>query len=558
MAVIGGRLFLVQIIEHSKWMELAHKQHLLENRLPAERGQILMMDGDRPVPVVMNQTVWRVIVDPMVVKTDQTKDFLKANLAKFLLVNWEQGIENKKLRYWVVAKDVPKSVIDRLYQEKRPGIWFQKETKRAYPEGELASKMLGFVNSDGVGQYGVEGAFNNQLKGKDGLLKTVKDVNNVPLTIGEDNIRIPAENGKPVVLTIDKNIQFQTEKTLAETMKKQGAANASALVMDPRDGRILAMANLPNYDPANYGMVKNAESYLNPVLEIPYEVASVCKAFTYAAGVNLGKFNQETIYHNTGSLMVDGRLIRNVYQESSVIGNISMQKALAYSLNTGSVEALKFLGGGEINQTGREILYEYFHDRFGLAEKTGIELNEVAGLMVGPNEGQARNNRYAIMTFGQGMDLTMIQVAAAFSALVNGGKYYTPTVVAGDLENGILKRKVLEPKREVISEQSSKLMREFLKGTRNLKRLYGVDRPGFLVGGKTGTSQVVVKGKGYVFDETVGSYVGFGGAEGELPEYLIMVKIWEEGKKFEGGRDAAPVFDSLSNYLQEYLKIRTK
>lgn len=554
ISLVVAQLFRIQVVEHQQWAEAALAQHLLEYKIPAKRGQIYVLDEGEPVLMVMNRTVWKVIVDPAVVE-EETRGVILKELKDFIVKGWEKGFSNKKLRYLVVARDVPSKTAEELRGRKLKGVWFQREVKRAYPEGEMGSRWLGFVNLDGVGQYGVEGALNKELKGEDGLLKTIKDVNNVPLTIGNENVRVPAKDGKNVVLSIDRNIQRKLETVVAEQMKKSGVGRGSAVVMDPRNGKIRAMVDLPNYDPANYGMVKDGKSYLNEVTEVLYEPASVCKTFTFAAGVEKGKISREKIYHNKGVVMVDGKPVYNAYK--GLIGEVTLEKALAFSLNTGSVQVLKWLGGSneEITKEGREELYDFYYKRFGLGQKTGVELNEVEGLVVGPNQGYGRNIRYANMTFGQGMNVTMLQVAAGFAAVVNGGKYYQPTIIEGEMKEGKLVREAPKAeKRRVVSESTSEQMRQFLRGTRGWSRTSGVDKKGYLVGGKTGTAQVYRNG--YRFDETVGSYVGFGGAE--LPEYVIMVKIWEEGKRTEGERDATPVFDQMSNYLQEYLRIKPK
>ena len=163
---------------------------------------------------------------------------------------------------------------------------------------------------------------------------------------------------------------------------------------------------------------------------------------------------------------------------------------------------------------------------------------------------------YANMTFGQNLLVTMLQVGAGYSALVNGGEYYAPTIVKGYMEDGKLVEKEKNgPVRRAISESTSQQMRDMFWGTRYYPRLYGIDSDGYFVGGKTGTAQVIRDGK-YVMDETVATYVGFGGANGELPEYLVMVRIWKDGEMSGGEADAMPVFNDISNYLIDYLKIK--
>ena len=551
------RLFFVQIIQKGEWVARAEAQHTLENTIKAKRGEIYMMDGSEPVQVVMNEKVYSVIVDPMVLDEEEAKEVIfNGKLDEELVVSQEEVFSNKALRYLVVAKNVSRAKAMEIREAEPTGVYLKEATKRVYPEGELGARMLGFVNADGEGQYGVEGALNDELSGKDGLLKTVADVNSVALSIGDDNIKIPAEDGKDVVLTIDRNIQSNVERILAQKMEEFGRDQASAVVMNPRNGEVLAMANLPGYDPADYGNVESAEVYINRVTEDPYEPASVCKAFTFAAGIDLGVMTAGSTYYNVDTVYIDNWPISNASQGH--VGVQTMQFALNWSLNVGSIQALKWIGGDaeNITEEGRKRLYDYYVNKFGLGRATGIELYEAEGLVGDPVEGDGRDSLYANMTFGQNMLLTMIQVAAGYSSLVNGGEYYTPTVIKGEMKNGeLIEKKNAGAVRRTVSEETSRQMRELLWGTRSYPRLNGVDKPGYYVGGKTGTAQVIRDGK-YVMDETVATYVGFGGAEGEMPEYVVMVRIWKDGTMSGGEVYGLPIFSEISNYLIDYMEIK--
>ena len=561
VSVIAVRLFWIQIIQHSEWQAKADEQQTLTNTIIAKRGEIYTMNGSEPVPVVMNKTVWSVIVDPMIVDEDEVKKVIDANAADMKIADWEEVFADKSLRYYMVAKDVEREAAEKINEANLNGVWLQQNTKRVYPEGELGSRMLGFVNIEGSGQYGVEGALDKILAGENGLLKTTKDINNVILSIGENNVRLPAKDGDTVVLSIDRNLQYGVEKILTDAVNHTIATNASAIIMNPNNGQILAMANVPNYNPAKYGEVQDAKDFVNYVVDEPYEPASVCKVFAFAAAINEGVMTPETTYVNTGSTVIDEAKIENAYKGQ--LGTISMQTVLNYSLNTGSIQALRLLSGSEteINESGRQKLYDYYYNHFGLGQYTDVELPESPGYIVGPNDGYAMDLTYANMTFGQGLNLTMIQVASAFSSVINGGKYYTPTMVAGTLKNGVLnKNEEKSAVRDTISEATSTTMREMLYGTRSSRRTNGTDKPGYYVGGKTGTAQVIQDDGSYsdAMGETIASYVGFGGTEGELPAYVIMVKTWAEGQHMEGEKHAMPIFDSLNNYTQDYLKIKPK
>ena len=563
LAVITVRLFFIQIIEHDQWVAKANDQHTMVETIVAKRGEIYMMDGDTPVPVVLNQTTYSVIIDPAIAKKDDVQNVLNTNAKDYLSANLDEVYAHPNLRYFVVAKNVPRSNATKIAEAKISGIWFQSNNQRVYPEGDMASGLLGFVNADGIGQYGVEGSLGKILAGKDGLIKSISDINNVALSIGNDNVKIPAENGKDIVLSVDRGLEKGVEEVMAGYLEESPATNAAAIVMEPTTGKILAMANLPNYNPADYGNVKDASAYTNYTTEIPYEPASICKSFTFSAAINEGVMTPETTYFNQGYETIDGWPIKNAAQDAKLYGTIDMRTALSWSLNTGSIYALKLLGGNteEINRAGREKLYDYYYNKFRLSRPTGIELIEGEGFLQDPNEGYGRNSAYANMTFGQNLGITMIQTATAFSAVINGGYYRTPSVVAGTLEGNGTILPLENPdyvEAQILKTETSDTMRDLLINNRKSKVRYGIDKEGYAVGGKSGTAQVIVDGKyDASMDELVGSYIGFGGPSGELPKYVIMVKIWGEGQALNGEL-ASLLFDSLSNYTIDYLKIKPK
>lgn len=561
LAIIVVRLFFIQIVEHGRWMEQAEKQHTMLETIVADRGEIYMMDGETPVPVVLNQTVYSIIIDPAVTNKERLKELLDKYAKENITADIDEIYNIEGLRYFVVARNITRDKADQIAKEGVGGIWFQENNRRVYPEGEMASALLGFVNADGIGQYGVEGAMNDTLKGKDGLLKSISDINNVALSIGNDNVKIPAVNGETVVLTIDRGMQKGVEEIMARHLESTPATNVSAVVIDPNTGKVLAMVNLPNYNPADYGNVKDASSYINYVTEVPYEPASTCKTFAFSAAINEGKMTSSSTYFNQGYIVIDGWTIKNAEQRSSLYGTIDMRTALYWSLNTGSIQALKFLGDNpdEITQVGRERLYDYLHNKFRLDQKTGIEVHEAEGVVADPNEGYGRDSVYANMTFGQNIYTTMIQMASAFSAVVNGGYYHKPTLFAGTLDKDgkLIPAERGDETQQILGENTSIMMREMLANNRSYKVRMGIDKYGYQIGGKSGTAQVVRNGSyDNTMSETIASYIGFGGTAGELPKYVIMVKMWGEGQYMDGTAHGSAAFDDVSNFLIDYLKIK--
>lgn len=566
LGIIAVRLFFIQIIEHDAWVAKANEQHTILETIVAERGEIYMMDDGEPVPVVLNQTAYSVIIDPAVTDKDGLKANLEKNAKEYITADIDEIFDTEGLRYFVIAKGVPHSIATKIAEEGTSGVWFQKGNKRVYPEGELASGLLGFVNADGLGQYGVEGSLNTLLAGKDGSLKTISDINNVALSIGKDNVKIPAEDGKNVVLSVDRGLERGIEEIMAKSVADTAATNAAALIMDPNTGEVIAMANVPNYNPGDYGNVKDASAYTNYVTEVPYEPASICKSFVYSAAINEGRMSPSDTYFNEGFTVIDGATIKNAEQRATLNNHtLDMKTALYWSLNTGSIHALKLLGGdpNNITKEGREKMYDYYYNKFKLSQPTGIELMEGYGVIPDPNEGYARDLTYATMTFGQSMNVTMIQTAAAFSAVIDGGIWRTPTIVKGTLENGTINERtaveIAEKQSEsILTEGTSAIMREMLVNNRSYKVRQGIDRPGYAIGGKTGTAQVIIDGSyDDKFEQTIGSYIGFIGPQAELPKYVIMVKMWGKGQAL-AGTDAQDLFDKLSNYAIDYLQIKPR
>ena len=340
--------------------------------------------------------------------------------------------------------------------------------------------------------------------------------------------------------------------------KNSGIAAASALVMDPNTGRVYAMANYPTYDPSEYWKVTDASLFTNRVTESLYEPASICKPFTYAAAIDKGALRPTDTYTNYGSTKVEDRTINNAYGTANYTGVLTFQVALNHSLNTGSVEALRRLGGGSINYTARKELYDYLSNGFHLGQKTGVELYEEAGILYSPDDEQGNAVRYANMTFGQGMSATMLQVAAGFSALINGGDYYQPTVIAGVLdENGnLIADEQKKPKTEsVVSDSTSQTMRDMLVGVRSGDGGQ-YDPKGYRIGVKTGTAETLNEQGLYTSEKTNASALGFGGSggQGDLPEYVILVRL-DGNTLLWGGLNAVPLFTEISNYMISYLRI---
>ncbi len=559
------RLFYLQVIRHDYYEAQAMKSQKTKFTIAPERGAIYARNGRQGiVPLVLNETVYTVFADPKEVKDPSKIKEVISRVAGGTIVEdtfKNDLLRDNKLRYVVLARQVSLAQAQLIKKEDLAGVGMQETTRRVYPEGSLAAQTLGFVNAEEKGQYGIEQALNARLTGTPGLLQAVTDVRRIPLTIGKDDINIPAKDGDDLVLTIDRNIQAQAEQILQAGLQRVNATKGSLLVMDPNDGSVLAMANTPTFDPAQYNKVEDGEVFQNQIVTNPYEAGSVIKTLTMGAGLDSGAVSYNSTYNNTGKVQVDDTTIRNV-EEDPIFPGTTMTDVLRYSLNTGVVYVLQQMGGGDVNQKARETLENYFTNHYRFGKLTGIEqAGEAEGTIIGANEGYGRNVRYANMTFGQGMDVTMIQSAAAFSAAINGGTYYQPHLVSGtrQLDGSITAdtSKVLGT--NVLKPEISAQLQEMIYQGRHQGFFGKFDPSGYRVGGKTGTSQIIDPATGKYSDKnSVGSYLGFGGTD--TPKYVIMVRVLDSKATggYEGTTAAGPIFNDMSNWMLQYLQLRPK
>jgi stage V sporulation protein D (sporulation-specific penicillin-binding protein) len=559
LAIFVVRLFYLQVMQHGHYINIAKTKQESRFAIPASRGEIYAMSGDQPVQMVMNEKVYTVFADPATVTSkDKVVDTLKQIAGGNVRDNFASLLDNKESRYQILATKVTRTQADKIKDADLNGIGFQEVSQRVYPEGGLGGQILGFVDTTGNGQYGLEGYENDALKGVDGYLKAVTDVNSVPLTIGNDNINKPAQNGKNIVMSVDRNVQSYVESALGNGLKKNGAKKGSVLVMNPTNGKILAMANLPTYNPAEYNQVTDIAAFNNDTISAPYEPGSDVKTYTLAAGIDKGVVKASDTYYNTDKIKVNDIVVSNATLGHT--GNITFQTALTWSLNTGFVTIAQRLGDGtNITKSARDVMYDYFHNRFGLGSLTGVELaNEAKGTVISPDEVQGNAVRYSNMSFGQGLDATLIQVAAGFSSIINGGNYYKPTVINGYMtDDGYEQNPAPQPTRTGVVAKATSDQVKAATHTARASSFGSTDKPGYYIGGKTGTSQVIVNGQ-YSNNETVGTYLGYGGGSIDSPQYVIMVQVSGTGQELGGAKDALPIFTDISNWMLGYLNVQPK
>lgn len=540
--IIIFRLFYLQIIKHDEFLAQANATQIKSLEIEAKRGYIYAFNDRRLVPLVINQSRWTMFADTKFIENRQG---LIANLETLgvVLTDTQKSQLASDSRYVVLRKrltNVDRVAISQNLQFR--GVYFQKQAIRQYLEGDLAGQVLGFLNSDSVGQYGIEQYYHQELTGTPGRLRTTTDVHDIPLLFVEDNILIEPQAGQDVVLTLDIPLQRIAETELREGIENTDSISGSAIILDADTGAVLAMANYPTFDPADFQSADLAD-YINKSVENVVEPASVMKVLFMSAVLNEGVIGIDDNYYNPKFQVIDGLLISNfIFHEE---GYLPVSDILARSLNTGTIEMLKRLGRNSqpdaIDFEDRRVLHKYLTQHFRLQQKTGIGLpNEVSGFIHPPDSPYSPNHLYATMTFGQSITATPLQLAAAYAAIFNGGNYYQPYITAriGDKvqEPKLLAGQILEP--QTIADLRVLMVK---MAERNIPQLLHDE---FEISGKTGSAQVVdyVEG-GYLEGESNGLMAGY--IKTSKQTFVVIVVVEQPQVVYAGSQGARPIWNEI-------------
>lgn len=546
LATFIVRLFYIQVIQHDHYKQAALKAQLKEYSIPAERGVIEAHDGSNVIPIVLNQEVYTLFADPVYVAD---KKAAADGLSRITGDKPEDYLEkmNRDTRYAVLAKKLDASKKTAIEALDFKGVGLRTESIRTYPQGNLASQILGFVNDEGAGKYGIEQALDDSLSGTPGQLKAITDVRGVPLVSNSENILKDPIAGQRIRLTIDIGVQRKVEQLLKDHLPEVKAKSGSVVVLDPDNGAVKAMANFPSYDPSKYSKVTDASLFTNPAVSSPMEVGSIMKTLTVAAGLDTGAIKPDTTFYDPAKFTVDGYTIRNV-EEDGGAQTRTIPDILRFSLNTGATYILMQLGGGQINEKARTTWYDYLTNHYFLGQNTGIEQGyEAPGVVPSPTDGFALDLKYANTAFGQGLTITPLQMAAAFAATINGGTYYKPHLVDNGNDASNIKKK------GIIKTEISKEMRKLHENSARLRYPF-ITHEGYRVGGKTGTAQIPGPDGVYRNDAFNGTFIGYVG--GDKPAYVIMVRVDEPRiYGYAGSVAAAPLFAKVSNMLIDNFSI---
>ncbi|HSX46616.1 MAG TPA: penicillin-binding protein 2, partial [Patescibacteria group bacterium] len=562
-AVFIVRLFYLQIIRHNYYNQAALRSQLKQYEIEPQRGVILAHNGDSTTPIVLNQTLYTVYADPKFI-TDPSKTAIEVQ--KVLGGDagaFEKQMKNATSRYEILAKRVTKDKRDTLTALKLKGVGAQETNYRTYPQGQLAAQVLGFVNDEGNGQYGLEQALNDTLKGKPGQLKAITDAQGVPLAANKDNIVKPAEAGQQTVLTLDIGMQQQVEDILKQQVDDTKAKSGSVVVLEASTGAVKAMANYPTYNPADFTKVTDQSVFVNTAASDAFEVGSIMKTLTAAAALDTGVVNKNTTYYDPSHFQVDDATIHNI-EEDGGPGTKSIADILQLSLNTGATWLLMQMGGGQINEKARVTWHDYLVNHYQFGKPTGIEQSyEGTGVVPDPVNGFGLNIQFANTAFGQGQTETILQMGAAIAAVVNGGTYYQPHLVDGyikpDGTEAVQTPKIVRT--GVVKADVSQSLREFMEYTLQKNKLtYGQSslRPEYAYGGKTGTAQIAKPGGGYYDDKFNGTFLGYIG--GDQPQYVIVVRVQTPVNisGYAGAKAAAPIYFKVADALINNFGVKPK
>lgn len=532
------RLISLQVIEGPAYARRAQAQRSREELIPARRGAIFDRGGEPLAISVDLQTLW---TDP-----SQVKDPAGTAIRLAPLIGHDRAeIEAKLLgsipgdQFEYIARRLEPKVARKIERLDLPGLYFLDEPERLYPGKNLAGHVLGFVDTDGKGISGIESQFEEILEGEAGEISFEQDPSGQTLWQA-DFRQTRAKPGRAIFLTLDKELQYFTQLTLSRAADEFGAESGTAVVMRPRTGEILAMANVPGFNPNDPGS-STSEAQRNRAVTDIYEPGSIYKLVTLAAALEekavtpRSRFNvPSTFYyadedfHDSSAHATTSMTVSEIIKDSSNVGTIKM------GLEVGGKRLLRYI---------RE---------FGFGSRTGIDFPGEAPGIVPPYKTWTPPT-IATLPIGQGLAVTPLQMAAAYSAIANGGRWMEPKLVAGTIrEDGEVRPSSPSGSHRVVSRKTA------AKVTRILTRVVdegtgtAAQIPGYRIAGKTGTAQKADSAGGYLESEYVASFAGY--APADRPEIAVIVTL--DGPSLHyGGLTAAPTFRKIAEFALRHLNV---
>lgn len=543
-SILATRLLYLQWFEHDRYLNRANAQHLGQAELPAIRGEIRDRNN-----VVLATSISRmsVAVNPEVIRSHHNEDKVVDSLAMILGKKPEaiREVVSRPGTFGWVARKVDDDASKRIRHLGTEGVFLVKEPtpgKRYYPKGTLASQLIGTTGVDDQGLDGLEGAYDDTLRGRPGELRAFMDRDGWATVEGPTALVRPAQVGHNVILTIDETIQYVAERELAEQVKKYHAEGGIVMVMDARNADILALAINPTFAAKDFGKVK-ASLRRNRAITDPYEPGSTFKVFLAASALDSG-VGPEDLFPSAGVISMGGYIIQNADDGLGANPMESLKEIITNSFNVGTSNVALHIG--------KEKFSEHL-DKFGFGHLTEIDLvGESEGILAPVKDWKPLNT--CTISFGQGVAVTPIQLLSGLQAVANGGVRMRPHVLQAitDHEGRVVER--YEPKElgRPISPKAASDMLDILHnvvehGTGKRARI-----PGYSVGGKTGTAQLVENGV-YAEGLYIASFMGV--APLDDPRVVVLVKI-EKPHPYWGGLVAGPVFRKVTEKALWKLGVR--
>jgi cell division protein FtsI (penicillin-binding protein 3) len=536
---ISSRLIVLQVLDAPSLDEAAARQRLRTIDLPAERGRIFDRDGGDLALSVPARTVYaqpRLIKDPA--GTARKLAPVLRQPASAILARIKSG------GAWTyLARKIPVSRGQAVARLDLPGIGVLTDTMRRYPSGQLASQVLGFVGADGTGLAGLEQRYNGMLAGHAGQLLLEQDPSGRPIPQGQRSVE-PARPGADLVLTIDQNIQYVAERSLAAAVKQFKARAGSVVVMAPRTGEVLAMANVPTFDPNRFGD-STAEARKNRAVSNVFEPGSTNKVLTAAAALEAGVVRPSTRVTVPPVLPLCPAVHPFHDSHSHGTEQLTFADVVAQSSNIGTIRVATRLGAQRLAQAELN---------FGYGRRTGVELPGETPGIVRPQSTWTCPD-LGTNAIGQGVAVSVLQMARVYASVANGGLLVQPTLVRGIVdERGDYHASERATPKRILSARTTQTLTGILEG---VVREGGTGTAAALddwtVAGKTGTAQVPGPGGGYLPGAYVGSFIGF--APAEDPRVVVAVVLDRPTTGIYGGTVAAPVFREVAGYALRHLEV---
>lgn len=541
-----GRLTWLMVADSVYYTEKARELHERERSIKAARGRILDVNGK---VIADNKTVCTIsVIHSQITDPEKVIEVLSKELE--LPADSVRKRVEKYSSIERIKSNVDKEMGDRIREYDLNGVKVDEDYKRYYPYGKLASKVLGFTGGDNQGIIGLEVKYEDYLKGTDGTILTVTDAGGVEIEEAGEN-RVEPVDGNDLYISLDMNIQSYADQLARQVMETKEADRVSILVMNPKNGEILAMADVPEFDlnhpyeiGAEYGSVSEEKKqeilngiWRNGCINDTYEPGSTFKVITAAAGLEEGAVTVDDTFFCPGYIMVEDRRIR--CHKTTGHGSETFVDGTKNSCNP------VFITVGL--RIGVDRYYHYFK-QFGLLQKTGIDLPGEAGTIMHKKE-DMKAVELATVSFGQSFQITPIQLATTVSSIVNGGNRITPHfgVRSMDKDKTQIKNFSYPVTEHIVSEETSATMRMILEQVVES----GSGKNGYVegarVGGKTATSQTLPRGSG----RYIASFLGF--APADDPEVLALAIIHNPQGVYYGGQIAAPVVRQLFENILPYL-----